>query len=273
MQEYTLVISNPPHGQVDLPKAAPVLGLAPVELRMKTLYRVPEIWLADPDRNRIEEAARTLQDAGLNAAIAPGEEFLTLPVQAKVLSFSFADEHLVAAVGSARVELPYDVQVIAVLHTPREGGGTRTSEVLGARTSAAMAVPGAAGQPKDSAFFDMYTSREGKLVRLSVVQDVADFSGLGAQKLPSAAGNMRKFVSEWEGRFPQATVDRRLVNLQLRKTIALAKPSAAPEQRKWFSFASKGFTELIDTIAPELKRITQADFSSWLIYLTMRRSE
>ena len=66
MQEFTLAISDPPHGQIDLQKAAPALGLAPADLRMKTTYRVPEIWLADPDRGQVEPGAVTLREAGLN---------------------------------------------------------------------------------------------------------------------------------------------------------------------------------------------------------------
>ncbi len=271
MQEFALAISNPPHGQVDLLKAAPTLGLAPADLRLKAIYRVPEIWLADTNRGQVERATQTLREAGLNVQLVTGDQLLEVPRQGAVKSFSFMEDQFVAALPRAlTATLGYDEQVIAVFHTPRDSSGARPSAIVGARTSAALGVLGAAGQPKDSAFFDMYRPREGEVVRLWVVQDGMDFSGLGIQKVPSQAGNMRKFVTEWESRFQRATIDRRLVNLQLRRPMTPATPRTALEQRKGFSFASLGLSQLLDAIAPDLQDIGQADFASRLIYLTTR---
>ena len=237
---------------------------------MKAIYQVPEIWLADADRGQVERAAQTLREAGLSVRVVSGDQLLEIPRQGAVISFSFREDQFVAALAHATARLAYDEQVFAVFHTPRDLGDARPSGVLGARTSAALGVAGAAGQPKDSAFFDIYHSREGEVMRLWMVQDGVDFSGLGDQKVPSQAGNMRKFVAEWESRFQRATVDRRLVNLQLRQPMTPATPGPALEQRKGFSFASRGLSELLDTIAPDLQDTDQADFSSRLVYLTTR---
>ncbi len=269
MQEFTLAISDPPHGQIDLRKAAPALGLAPADLRMKTTYRVPEIWLADPDRGEVERGAVTLREAGLNIRVVSGDQLLDVPRQGAVVSFAFTADQFEAALGVATATLAYDEQVFAVFHTPGLPGDARPSGVLGARTSAAFGVLGTEGQPGDPAFFDIYRSNEGEVMRLWMVQDGVDFSGLGDQMIPSQAGNMRRFVAEWESRFQRATVDRRLVNLPLRKPMTSAtKPEL--EQRKGFSFASWGLSELLDTIAPDLHDTGQADFSSRLVYLTTR---
>ena len=247
MKQFTLAISDPPHGRVDLRKAAPTLGLAAGDLRMKAIYQVPEIWLADTDRRQVERATQTLRKAGLNVRVVSGDRLLEVPRQGAVISFSFTEHQFVAALAHATARLAYDEQVFAVL-----------------------GVEGAAGQPKDSVFFDIYRSREGEVMRLWIVQDGVDFSGLGDQKVPSQAGNMRKFVTEWESRFQRATVDRRLVNLQHRRPRTPATPGPALEQRKGFSFASRGLSELLDTIAPDLQGTGHSDFSSRLVYLTTR---
>jgi hypothetical protein len=49
-----------------------------------------------------------------------------------------------------------------------------------------------------------------------------------------------------------------------------ATPRTALEQRKGFSFASRGLSQLLDTIAPDLQDTGHADFSSRLVYLTTR---
>ncbi len=270
MKQFTLAISDPPHGQVDLRKAAPTLGLAAADLRMKALYQVPEIWLADTDRRQVERATQTLRKAGLNVRIVGGHRLLEVPPQGAVISFSFRVDRFVAALAHATATLVYDEQVFAVFHTPADLGDARPSGLLGARTNGALGVVGAAGQPKDFAFFDIYRSREGEVMRLWIVQDGVDFSGLGDQKVPSQAGNMRKFVAEWESRFQRATIDRRLVNLQLRQPMTPVTPGPALEQRKGFSFASRGLSQLLDTIAPDLQDTGHADFSSRLVYLTTR---
>ncbi len=247
MKQFTLAISDPPHGRVDLRKAAPTLGLAAGDLRMKAIYQVPEIWLADTDRRQVERATQTLRAAGLNVRVVSSYRLLEVPRQGAVISFSFREHRFVAALAHATATLAYEEKVFAVL-----------------------GVVGAAGQPQDSAFFDIYRSREGEVMRLWIVQDGVDFSGLGDQKVPSQAGNMRKFVAEWESRFQRATIDRRLVNLQLRRPMTPATPRPALEQRKGFSFASRGLSELLDTMAPDLQDTGHADFSSRLVYLTTR---
>ena len=84
MKQFTLAISDPPHGQVDLRKAAPTLGLAAADLRMKAIYQVPEIWLADADRGQVERATRTLREAGLNVRVDSSDGLLEVPRQGAV---------------------------------------------------------------------------------------------------------------------------------------------------------------------------------------------
>ena len=94
---YSLIISNPPHqDEVDAELAAPSFGLTPADVRMKATYGAPEIWVMSTVRSKIEDAARTLREAGLNIVIASGEDLAKLPAAATVKSFSFTDTYLVA---------------------------------------------------------------------------------------------------------------------------------------------------------------------------------
>lgn len=256
MHAYTLVVSSPPHGsEVDFAKAAACLGLVPADFRIKTFFHVPEIWLAGTDRGNVEEAAQTLQDAGLNVVVVTGAEFHHVPPQSQVRTFTFGEKHFVAGLREGNAELAYDDPIMAVVHTP--SSDTATS-----------------GEADDSncAFLDMYLTRGSEVQRISVLQDTVDFEGLGEMKLPSRAGNMRKFFTEWEARFTQATIDRNLMNLRPRKTVTLEDLSGVKERRKGFSYGSRGLLELLDILAPDLSAVGQADFSSRLLYLTTRQS-
>ncbi len=255
MSEYTLVVSSPPHArEVDFAKAAVCLGLPPTSFRMKSLFHVPEVWLAGTD-GKVEESARTLKDAGLSVVVVTGAEFHKVPPQDPVQNFAFGDDHFVAGLRDGNVELAYDDPLLAVVHKP-------SSE------------PATASKADDSnrPFLDMYVTRGAEVQRISVLRDIVDFAGLGDRQLPSAANNMRRFLTEWEERFTQATIDRTLMNLPPRRTATLADITAVEEQRKGYSYGSRGLLELLDILAPGMAAVGLADFSSRLIYLTRRQS-
>ncbi len=292
---HTLIISDPPHDEVDHSRAAPALGLSPAEVRMKANYPVPEIWLASTERSTIEEAAKRLQETGLKVVVVQGETLGELPCQAMVKSFSYTDTALVAKLDDAEVELPYDMPVTAVFCTPRQrvgvGGGRstgsslteglrhRTSSVfmtrdslvgfggLGGRTSAVGGGEGEGAQ-ETLGFLDVYASPKGELVRMCVDQDVVDFSGLGDLKLPNPSSNLEMFAAEFEDRFSHATVDRRLLHMQPRQRPMVARPGAWEAERKGFSYATEGLSKLLEAISSGLKDVNQFELSSRLAYLT-----
>ncbi len=252
MQNYTLVVSNPPHGrEVDLAKAAVCLGLPPTNFRMKSLFHLPEVWLVGTDRGKVEAAAQTLQDAGLSVVVVTGAEFHKVPPQGRVQSFTFGDEHFVADLRDGKVELPYDDPVLAVVHTPSSEAAITSNADDSNRT-----------------FLDLYLLRGPGVQRISVLKDVVDFAGLGDMQLPSAADNMSKFMTEWETRFTGTTVVRTLMNLPPRRTVSLADLTVVEEQRKGYSYGSRGLLELLDILAPDLGSVGLADFLSRLVYLT-----
>jgi hypothetical protein len=252
MDTYTLVVSNPPHeNEVDAPRAAPCFGLTPADVLMKAKYVAPEIWLAGTDGSKLEDAAQTLRETGLNITVIAGKDLANIPAPARVKSFSFTDTYLVAKLEDLEVGLPYVAHIVAVFCKAPEGS------------------PAELTQPTGSAVLDIYGSRKGELLRMSFVQEVVNFSGLGDLQLPTAEGNMLKFVAECEHRFTKVQFDRRLESVRVRRSLIIDTAARPPhEERKGFSYATTALAKLLESISPDLKDISQFELGSRLAYLT-----
>ncbi len=289
MTTHILVISNPPHGEVDLAGAAPSLGLAAAEVRMKANYPVPEIWLAAEDEASMAEAAEGLRGAGLQVVVVAGQRVSEVPPWSTVNSFAFGDSALSLRLEDGEVELPYGSHVIAVYCTPRGaveearrvgGGGLteglrqRSSGIFMARDSLVGfgALGGRSSQsgdeaaPAEAAFVDLYATAAGTPRRLSVAVGKVDFSGLGEQQLPNMIGNLEIFVQEFESRFEGGTVDRRLLDMQPRQRPMVG--GGESQERKGFSYATQALSKLLESIEPDLKDVSQFELSSRLAFLT-----
>ncbi len=284
MEEYALVISNPPHGDVDVNRAdVSFLGLAPAEVRMKANYGVPEIWFADTDRPPVESAAEALSEVGLNVVLVEGKDLSSIPPQTPLKSFSFTDNSLVTfSEDESEIALRYDDPIVAVFCQAHGSVSDESSQARGrplghrvshsamvfsGRPSTGMA-PASDGEAENPTFLDMYVSREGELHRLTVVQGAVDFSGLGEWELPGAAENMAMLVAECEQRFSPLQVDRRLVGRRIRERLTVGTKRAPT--RKGYSFGTRALTELLGAISADLSDMSQPDLWSRLAYLTTR---
>ena len=254
MDTYTLVVSNPPHeNEVDAPRAAPCFGLTATDVLMKAKYGAPEIWVVSTVGSKMEDAARTLREAGLNVMVIEGKDLANIPAPARVKSFSFTDTYLLARMDNFEVGLLYDAPITAVFCKAPEGS------------------PAELTRPTGSALLDIYGSRKGELLRIPFVQEVVNFSGLANVKLPTAEGNMLKFVWECERRFTKAQFDRRLVDVRLRRSLIIdTAASSYQQQRKGFSYATTGLAALLESLSPDLKDISQFELGSRLAYLTKK---
>ncbi len=264
MPSYTLIVSNPPHGEVDLHGAAQVLGLIPVEANLKVRYSIPEIWIAEADPAKAETAAGQLREAGANVVTARSEELVAVPSQRLVHGFSFGKNGLAVALKAGNANIPYHHPMIAIHCTPRvPEGGTGGPPWFPEGPSGPSVSDG-------STFLDLYLPSKSGIVRLAVYQEVADFTGLGDRKVASQAQNMVRFVQELEKRFTKVRADHRLLNMQLRRRPSAGTPPNVENTRRGFSYASPGFFQLIGAIAPALKGISQSELSSRLAFLTDR---
>jgi hypothetical protein len=261
---------------------------------MKANYPVPEIWLAGEDAGAIEGATEELKAAGLTVSVVAGERLRDVPQRAGAKGFSFGDGGLLAHLEGGDVELRYDAPLLGVYCTPkqavaeetRRGGGGGLADGLGRRSSSVFMTrdslvgfgglggrsssvggAGGGGQP-ESSFLDVYVSGKDGTRRIGILQDVVDFAGLGDLQLPNPTANLEMFVAEIEERFAHASVDRRLLDMQPRQRPMVGKPQAGAPERKGFSYATEALSKLLESIAPELKDLSQFELCSRLVYLT-----
>jgi hypothetical protein len=239
---------------VDAKRAAPLLGLLPVELVLKAHYPIPEIWLRRDDPAAAEQAATQLREAGLSARIATAAQFRAIPPQAVAEALTFGDDGLTLALAEEDVVLPYDLPLTVVACSPRETGD-EASRASGPEGGGAWGV-----------FADLYCSPSGQPLRFGVTAIETDFSSLQGMVMSGPAGKLTRFLSECESRFSRLTVDRRLLHLQTRRRQA--PPPGV--QRKGFAFGTPALAGLLQEIDPAAADMNQCELSSRLVYLTQR---
>lgn len=243
MTPPTLVLSNPPHGEIDLKRAAPVLGLIPADLRLKATYTLPEIWRADDDAAAADAAAATLRQAGLGVVLVPGAALGAIAPPNPVSSFSFqADGLLLRAEEEALLE--YDTPGLAVLFTPR---------------------PGDARGRLPPASLDLYALTGIASPRWTIVPGITGFEGMGPRQTSSFGTNVRAFAADVEQRFPAVHVDRRLVNMQVRRRTGTPPAGMV---RQGYSFATAALNQLLESIAPGLSQLEHEELAVRLALLT-----
>jgi hypothetical protein len=250
---------------VDAKRAAPLLGLLPVELVLKAHYPIPEIWLRRDDLAAAEQAAAALRDAGMVVRVATAADFAAIPPQAIAETFSFGADGLTVALDEADVVLRYDLPLTIVACSPREVAD-EGGRAAGERTSAAVRTPEGEGSGAWGVFADLYVAPGGRLLRIGVTVAQSDFGSLQGAGLSGPAGKLSRFLTECEARFQRLTIDRRLLHLQTRRRQA--PPPGV--QRKGFAFATPALTALLEEIDPATADMSQCELSSRLVYLTER---
>lgn len=289
-----LILSNPPHEEINAALAAPYFSLSPAEVRMKANYPIPEIWLTDNNGKDIESAAHILRTAGLNVVVVDGNDLVRIPERQTASAFVFTDTGMTVHLENSQMDLSHDGKFIAVFCQPRtaSGGGGRSADALteglrqrrsgvfmardslvGFGSSGRGSSAGAEEEPAESPFLDVYVpgaGTDGGPLRLAVVQTQTDFSGLGDLKLPRPGDNMVMFVAELESRFTAAQFDRRLVDMQPRSRAMVSQRTSTSPLRKGFSFATAELSQLLESLSPDLKDVSQFELASRLAYLTRR---
>ena len=247
---------------------------------MKSAFPAPEIWLAFSTTEEATEAAALLRETGLNVAVVDGGGLSALPGPSPLKSFAFADSGFVARFEDGEEEFPYGTPTLGVFCSPPSGfrpsSSSQSARPVWGRRSTHMMVDGlaGAGRARDHSgaaealelmtSLDLYMSVDGGTARISIVQELTDFAGLGDLKRPSAHANMETCVSECERLFSEITLDTRLKDVRPRQRPGVGGAAPPHEGRKLFSFGSRNLQELLASIAPELKGITQYDLGSRL---------
>ena len=271
-----LLVSNPPHGDVDA-AAASHFGLTAAEVRMKANYGLPEIWFAEKDEAELLDIDAALDAAGLDTVLVAGGDLVGIPGQSPAESFAFTDGGLWVGRDDSGLTMAYDAPAIGVFSRPRvdvqdakSPAKSIASQLSGSgRMGFRRRSPGASQVESVAApFLDLYTPSDTGLLRVSIVQDITSFSMIPAN-LPHGLSAMQNLVAECEDQFETAHFDRRLVDMRLR---GLSRVVTRPAQtrRTGFSYATEALTKLLGSLSPDLRDISQADLSSRLAYLTNR---
>ncbi len=283
MSARHLLISNPPHGDVDALEAAPHFGLAAVEVRMKANYGLPEIWFAGEDEAKLQATSAALETVGFNSVVVASSDLVEIPEQSPAVSFVFTDEGLSVEHDDSEWTMAYDVPTVGVFCRPRGGAldakaptKSITSHFLSSgRMGIGRPSPGSGEvEAGASAFLDFYVRSDTGLLRISIVQEVTSFSALPANPSPGLSP-MQNLVAECEDQFENVYVDRRLEDMTLRGPARVvtegATEGASPQPtRTGFSYATEALDGLLVSLSPDLRGISQPDLSSRLAYLTNR---
>ena len=86
MSSPILIVSDPPHHEVDLGRAAAIVGLNPYETRLKLIFPAPEV-LAGADMDRAKEIAASYESVGVRVTII-AKSWPTSPGQNRFLRSS-----------------------------------------------------------------------------------------------------------------------------------------------------------------------------------------
>ena len=259
MQSSTLVVSNPPHEDVDLESAAELLGLDVFATGLKSTFPAPEILGAGGPDSAVRLAVG-LRKTGLRVTVLQGVSLLEVPWPDPVSYLAFDDECLRVAVRDEVWEVPYATSVLGVLcQTPANFSIDRRIDLAQAIASGLGSTIAEALQWRS--FIDLYLREDESVRRVTIV--------------PEMFGSERgdDMVGEIERRFRRLRLDRRLAGVWPRSRFVRVddddeeEPPAHPSaQRKGYSFGTQRLAELMASISPDLEMLPQYELGSRVAY-------
>lgn len=253
MQPQILVVSDPPHGDVDYEAIARMLGLEPSDVRLKAAFPAPEV-LAASDRVRAEALGRSLSQEGLSIRIVDGYELADVPWGEVASDVSVGESALSATLpGGGTVELPYRIPLLGVFLEPPAELERAPDAPLG--DLGTVKGPALADALEWSTHLDLYYGEAGETRRIVLVDDAGDL------------------VDEIQERFVELDMDRRLENVRPRQRFVAGEAGFDPDLRKAFSFGTLLLRQVMESISSELRDIPQYEFASRLSYVMRSRSD
>lgn len=243
----TLVVSDPPHGDVDLDRVAELLSLDIFVTRLKINFRAPEI-LGSSDAGEVSFFAGQLKDAGLSVSMVNGAMLLAPPWPEPASTFVFDDSALRVTAGGETVRVPYDAEVVAVCCQPPADFSMKPAvDPQGALKSGHG--PTIAEAIQWMSILDLYFLEDDELKRVSIVPELS-------------AVDASTVVHDVEQRFKNLHLDSRLVGVRPRQRFVMGEAGFDPDQRKRYSFGTLLLCHVLESITPELRDITQYEFGS-----------
>lgn len=266
-----LVVSDPPHRDVDLDAASSIIGLDIFQTRLKFIFPGPEV-LAASDARRSAEIATTFSDAAVRLAMIEGKELAAVPWPDPVSLFGFTETGLTATLQDRAVTVPYDSPGIGVYCSPPKDVQPKRPSKSRAPESATSGLRGleVVEVIERMANLDLYFRRGDVLDRISIVAELTDFAGLRSRQKGTAHENMETVLAECVRLFPRIKFDTRLEGVRPRRRFSPGDTDQKPDTRKRYSFGTSLLREMLESISPELSDLTQYELGSRLGYITTR---
>ncbi len=237
-----LLVSNPPHGDVDAKIVAEAFELSAAEARMRTNFPSPEIWFADEDVDALKKTGGAMMKAGAKVRIIKGSMLRAIPRADQMTSFAFGPDRFTAKLHSSdEFTAPYNTRLVIV-------------SSKGNLDDAMARDSGMAAIIDDAWFLDLYFVVQSKVQRLRAWSGGTDYAGLETELKPVAHQNHSAFLNQLRQRFPQAAVDERLVD------------TPSPKQS---AISGKGLPAVLESIHPDLKDVVMGDLQSRLVFLSV----
>ncbi len=238
MSDTYLLISDPPHGEVEPQQIANEFGFTAAEALMKTHFPAPEIWFADDDLAGLKQKGAALHRAGAKVRIIRGSILALVPPPSTLQSFSLQQSQLDGRMKTGvELSVPYSARLIVV-----SGWGT------GARPDA-LVHSGDAEQGIETEFADAYFVSEARVQRATLRWATMDFSGLGNGVQTSVEGNRKELMTRLRRRFRETDFEERLIGA----------PAPKP-----FLVGAIGLPAILGSINPVLRNLDTADLLSRL---------
>ena len=257
-----LLLSNPPHGEIDVAVIAGSFGFTAAEARMRANFPAPEIWFAGTDLDALKRTGGALMKGGAKVRIIKGSMLCAIPPADHVTSFAFDPERFAVQLQSDNsFSVAYDARLIIVSSRPK-ANPTITIErptpqrgILStdAHAQATAGVDRYRGE-SDPWFLDLYFIVQSKVRRLRARTGKVDYSGLGTDLKPVAKHNHAELLNRIRARFTKAAFDERLVD------VPAPKPSM---------ISGKGLPVILESIDPALKNLRIEDLQSRLVFLSL----
>jgi len=251
MEIPTLVVSNPPHGTVDLEAAAELLELDGFATRLKANFAAPEVMLASVPEDAAEFAA-ALRSTGFNVSVLDGAELAGLPWPDPASSLAFDLSGLRATSRTDSVELPYAAEVVGVYcRPPADRWPTPAADI--ARAVASEHGPTIAEAIGRTSILDLYYRDDGSVRRVTLVPDLLETDG-------------ELTVREVVRRFKRLRLDTRLAGIRPRAPYLIGEAGHGGPERRRYSFGTLRLREALESISEELRAVPQYEFGSRLSY-------
>jgi hypothetical protein len=252
-----LVVSNPPHEEVDVEAAADLLELDVFATRLKAGFAAPEVFAAlRPDK--AVKFAVALRKTGFKVTILPGTALAGLPWPDPVTHLVFDESSLRATVPEGGIELAYDTEAVGVFCQPPADFSVERAVDLG-QAIASGHGPTIAEAIQWRSHIDLYFLEAGSLRRVTIVPHTFDTDG-------------EDVAAELDRRFPALRLDRRLVGVWPRARFVERQkdeegaPQPDTTRRRRYSFGTRLLSDLLGSISPELRGIPQYELGSRMAY-------